>query len=47
MVRAFRPDPIDRGLLARLVNSATRSPSAGRTGPARARQGPLRPRRRR
>ena len=31
MVRAFRTDPVDRGLFGRLVTSATRSPSAGRT----------------
>jgi nitroreductase len=31
MVRAFRPEPIDRELIARLVNTATRSPSAGKT----------------
>lgn len=31
MVRAFRHDPIDRDLLARLVTTASHSPSAGKT----------------
>jgi nitroreductase len=31
MVRAFRRDPIDRELFARLVTTASRSPSAGKT----------------
>lgn len=31
MVRAFRPEPVDRALLARLVDTASRSPSAGKT----------------
>jgi nitroreductase len=31
MVRAFRREPIDRALLATLVDSASRSPSAGKT----------------
>ena len=31
MVRAFGPTPIDRGLLAQLVDTASRSPSAGKT----------------
>jgi nitroreductase len=31
MVRAFRRDPVDRALLARLVDTASRSPAAGNT----------------
>jgi nitroreductase len=31
MVRAFRPEPVDRGLLAGLVDTASRAPSAGKT----------------
>lgn len=31
MVRAFRADPVDRALFARLVDTASRSPSAGKT----------------
>lgn len=31
MVRAFRRDPIDRAILARIVELASRSPSAGKT----------------
>ena len=31
MVRAFEPKPIDRALLAQLVDTASRSPSAGKT----------------
>lgn len=31
MVRAFRSDPVDRELFARLVATASRSPSAGKT----------------
>ena len=29
MVRAFRPDPIDAGVLDRLLGDALRAPSAG------------------
>lgn len=31
MVRAFEPKPIDRALLTQLVDTASRSPSAGKT----------------
>ncbi|NBN96244.1 MAG: hypothetical protein EBV41_01225, partial [Actinobacteria bacterium] len=31
MVRAFRRDPIDRAVLAHIVDLASRSPSAGKT----------------